>query len=405
LIKMANEYLPSPKILRNYAQVLVDFALGTGRGIKRNEVVLLQYDQMAEPLALAVYRRILEKGAHPILRQNEEAFAKEFYERANRQQLSFFPEKYTRALVDTIDHRLFLMAEANPQLLKGVDPQKIMLANKTKKKLRQWLFEKEDQGKLTWTLALYGTAGAAHEAKLTIEEYWEQIIKACYLNTGDPIKEWKKTFVEVEKIVKALNQMPIDKIRVQAKDTDITYTLGAKRAWMGGSGRNIPSFEIFTSPNWRGTNGVISFDQPLYRYGNLVEGIRLEFKNGKVVRATAKKNETLLKELVKQKNADKVGEFSLTDTRFSKIDKFMAHTLYDENFGGQFGNTHLALGSSYHDCYKGDPKKLKPTDWAKLGYNDSVEHTDIIASANRTVTATLLDGTQKVIYIDGHFRA
>jgi len=398
-----SNYLPSQRILTNYAMVLIDFALSSGEGIKKNEIVLLQYDQPAQPLALAVYQRILQKGGHPILRQAEEAFAKIFYETANNKQLTFFPEKYSRALVDTIDHRLFLMADENPLLLKSINPHKLMLANAAKKKLKEWLFAKEDQGKLTWTLALYGTPGAAKEAGLALEDYWKQIIKACYLNAQDPIKDWRKTFRGVEKIVQTLNKLPIDKIRVVAKDTDLTYTLGEKRVWMGGSGRNIPSFEIFTSPDWRGTNGHIYFDQPLYRYGNLIEGIRLVFKNGKVIEAKAKKNEKLLRELIKQKNADKVGEFSLTDTRFSKIDKFMAHTLYDENFGGKYGNTHLALGSSYHDCYAGKASKLGAQEWAELGYNDSVEHTDIIASSDRRVTVTLPNRTEKLIYSAGHF--
>jgi len=399
----AHLFVPSQRILVNYAKVLIDFALGSGAGIKKNEVVLLQYDQPAEPLALAVYQRILEKGGQPILRQSAERFAKIFYQTATDKQLVFFPEKYSRALVETIDHRLFLMADEDPLLLRKINPQKLILANTAKKKLKEWLFAKEDEGKLTWTLALYGTLGAAREAKLTLEEYWKQIIKACYLNSPNPIQEWQKTSTEINKIVHTLNQLPIAKIHVQAEGTDITYTLGEKRAWMGGSGRNIPSFEIFTSPDWRGTNGYISFDQPLYRYGNLIEGITLQFKNGKVVKALAKKNQKLLEELVKQKNADKVGEFSLTDTRFSKIDKFMAHTLYDENFGGKYGNTHLALGSSYHDCYAGEAAKLKLADWAKLGYNDSVEHTDIIASLDREVTVTLRDGTQRKIYSGGHF--
>lgn len=401
---VSKEHTPSLKTLTNYARVLIDFALGTGKGIKKDEVVLLQYDQPAQPLALAVYQRILESGGHPILRQNEEAFAKVFYQTASDKQLTFFPEKYSRALVDTIDHRLFLMADENPLLLKKIDPQKLILANSAKKKLKEWLFAKEDLGKMTWTLALYGTEGAAKEARLSLKDYWKQIIKACYLNSPDPIKEWQKTFIEVEKIVKTLNKMPIAKIRVQAEGTDLTYTLGKKRAWMGGSGRNIPSFEIFTSPDWRGTNGHIYFDQPLYRYGNLIEGITLVFEKGRVIKATARKNQKLLQELVKQKNADKVGEFSLTDTRFSKIDKFMAHTLYDENFGGKYGNTHLALGSSYHDCYAGEARKLKPVDWARLGYNDSVEHTDIIASLDRKVTVTLVNGSEKLIYSGGHFR-
>ena len=75
--------------------------------------------------------------------------------------------------------------------------------------------------------------------------------------------------------------------------------------------------------------------------------------------------------MVATENADKVGEFSLTDRRFSRITRFMAETLYDENVGGPFGNTHIALGNSYHDCYAGDPAAVAPEEWERLGFNES----------------------------------
>ncbi|MCH8908863.1 MAG: aminopeptidase, partial [Candidatus Heimdallarchaeota archaeon] len=97
-------------------------------------------------------------------------------------------------------------------------------------------------------------------------------------------------------------------------------------------------------------------------------GMFADDKNGKVVKSKAKKNEKVLKEMIKQKNADKVGEFSLTDARFSRITEFMATTLYDENVGGKYGNTHIALGASFHDCYKGDPSKVTKKQWEKMGF-------------------------------------
>ncbi|OGK64814.1 hypothetical protein A2262_01320 [Candidatus Roizmanbacteria bacterium RIFOXYA2_FULL_41_8] len=397
------DYLPSARILKRYSQVLIDFALGSGQGIKKNDVILLQYDQPAKPLAMAVYQRILEKGAHSVVRQHEEDFDKVFYHQASKSQLQFFPKQYSRALVKTIDHRLYLIADEDPLYLKEISPTKIALVNAAKKPLKQWLTDKEDQGKLTWTLALYGTAGMAKQAGLTIGQYWQQIKKACYLNEDEPMAKWQQIFDQTKRIITKLNQLPIGKIRVLAKNTDLTYVLGDKRAWIGGSGRNIPSFEIFTSPDRRGTNGHIYFDFPLYRYGNVIDGIYLEFKNGKVIKARANKNQTLLEQIIKQKNADRVGEFSLTDKRFSQINKFMANTLYDENFGGRFGNTHLALGSSYHDCFRGNPKTMKTADWNKLGYNDSAEHTDIIAKQDRRVEAILKNGQTKIIYQHGSF--
>jgi len=102
-------------------------------------------------------------------------------------------------------------------------------------------------------------------------------------------------------------------------------------------------------------------------------------------------------------NADKIGEFSLTDKRLSRITKFMAETLFDENISGPHGNTHIALGSSYQDSYSGNPAKVTKAGWAKMGFNDSAVHTDIISTSPRTVTAHLSDGSYKVIYQDGIF--
>jgi aminopeptidase len=193
------------------------------------------------------------------------------------------------------------------------------------------------------------------------------------------------------------------KLHAVGPDMDMWYSLGEKRAWHAGSGRNIPSFEIFTSPDWRGTNGWIKINQPLYRYSNKITGIELEFKNGRVVKSRAKTNEKFLKEMIATPGADKIGEYSLTDKRHSRITKFMAETLFDENIGGPYGNSHIALGMSYRDTYAGDVSKLTDKEAARLGFNDSSVHTDIISTTDRTVTAHLKDGSTKVIYKSGQF--
>ena len=396
-------YTPSQKILENYAKVMIDFALGKGKGIKAGEVVYLQYDIEALPLALEVCKRILQKGAHPMIRGIDESFQKIIFENASNDQLKFFPKEYTKSLVATIDHRIYLIAPIDPFLLKNIDPKKIITANSEKQIFRKWLFEKEDQGKLTWTLCLYGTEGMAKEAGLTIQEFWGEIINACYLGSDNPISTWKKTLQQINDLKNKLSKLPVDKFHIISEKTDLYIKLGEKRVWAGGRGANIPSFEIFTSPDWRGVSGKIFFNFPLYRYGNIIENIELEFKNGIVVKATADKNEKLLQEMIKQKNANKIGEFSLTDKRFSKISKFMANTLYDENFGGKFGNSHLAVGASYHDCFAGEAKKMGKKDWERLGFNESIEHCDIINTNPKTVEAIMKDGTKKIIYKNGLF--
>jgi aminopeptidase len=285
-----------------------------------------------------------------------------------------------------------------------VDPKKMMMAQKSRKRVSEWFDKKENQGLYTWTLALYGTPSMAKEAGLSLEDYWNQIINACYLDKPNPIAEWKKISAEVERVAKKLTDLKIEKLHAVGRDMDMRYTIGPLREWEGGSGRNIPSFEVFTSPDWRGTEGWIKFNQPLYYYGPKVENIELHFKKGRVVKATATKNEKLLKEmLATDKGAAQLGEYSLTDKRLSRITKFMAETLFDENMGGSFGNTHLAVGKSYTNTYTGDVAKTSRSAFNKMGFNESAIHVDMISTTDRTVTATLANSKELVIYKNGQF--
>ena len=136
-----------------------------------------------------------------------------------------------------------------------------------------------------------------------------------------------------------------------------------------------------------------------------MEGVRLEFKKGSAVRISAKKGEAFVKKmLVVDKFANKVGEFSLTDKRFSRIDRFMADTLFDENFGGPHGNCHLAVGSAYTYAFAGDPGKLTKARKKALGFNDSSLHWDLVNTEKKRVTAKTRGGRTVAIYEDGMFR-
>jgi aminopeptidase len=396
-------YQPAKKILEKYADVLVNFALNSGKGVKNSEVVLLQIPESAKPILLELHKAVLKAGAHPIIQYIPDGMSRDFFTHANKEQIIFFPAKYLKGRIEEIDHSIMMIADTDKHELEGIDPMMIMDKSKASKPYMDWRNKKENAGKFTWTLGLYGTKAGADEAGMTEKQYWQEIIKACYLNDKEPVKTWQKISAEVERVKNKLDNLKIEKVRIQAKNTDLFITLGENRKWMGGGGRNIPSFEVFISPDCRYTEGYISFNQPLYRYGNLIKDIYLEFKNGKVVKATAKKEEKVLKQMIANKGADMIGEFSLTDSRLSKITKFMAETLFDENMGGKYGNTHIALGSAYKDSYPGNISKVKKNQWEKMGYNDSVVHTDIVSTENRTVTAWLPNGETLVIYKDGKF--
>jgi aminopeptidase len=407
---MKQSYKPSDEILTKYAELLVKFGLQTraGKQLKKGSVVQFTVPEVAKPMYFHLQTAILKSGYQPIgvfvpSNDSDYNFAKNVFDNASKDQLAFYADKYHKGIIEQVDGTIYIIAETDPNALAEVDPKKIMTRAAAMKPAKDLRFKKIDAGKMSWTLGLYGTDAAAKEAGMSTKAYWDQIIKACYLDSDNPVAEWKKINSTVQKTAQKLTDLQIKSVHMVGADVDLHVGIGKDRAWRAGGGNNVPSYEVFTSPNFREINGWIKFNQPLLRYGARIEGIELHFKDGKVTKSSATKNEKVLKEMIKNKGGNQVGEYSLTDARLSRITKFMAETLYDENVGGKFGNSHIALGSAYRDCYVGDPTKVSDTKWEKLGYNDSVVHTDIVTTTDRTVTATLYDGTSKVIYEKGQF--
>jgi aminopeptidase len=392
------------EVLKKYAKVMINFAPWGGKGVQKGESVLLDVNESGRRFLPFLYEEILKAGAHPMVRLHPEGISRTFYEMASEEQLEYFSKNSLLGKIEDTTHWIRILSEYDPLEMQGVDSEKIMKRLQAGKFYKEALFDKCDRGEAFWTLCRYATEGMAAEANLTLDEYWDQIIKACYLDMDDPIACWQENFNKIEFVIDYLNKLDIDWVHVESQNCDLKVRMGEKRKWLGGSGHNIPSFEVFISPDFRGTEGWIKFDQPLYRYGNLIEGIELKFEGGKVVEASAKKNEKVLKDMIAVEGADMVGEFSLTDKRLSRIDRFMADTLFDENYGGEYGNTHIALGAAYKDSYTGDDfDKLKAEDWKNLGFNESAVHTDIVSTVDRVVTAYLKDGSSEVIYKDGMF--
>ncbi len=396
-------FQPEVPVLGKYADLLVKYALNGGEGVRKGEVVQINVPDIAKPLYQEILRAVLESGAHPKTNVQPTGTDKVFFKYASDEQLVFFPDAFKRAEAELIDHQVSIIADIDPTELKDVEPQRLFRTMDARRKFRDWLFAKEQKKKFSWTLALYGTEAMAKEAEMPIEEYWDQIIQACYLDCEDPISEWKKIQTEQNRVKNALDALEIEWLHVEGERINLKVQLGKNRSWLGGSCRNIPSFELFISPDCRGTEGTIFFNQPLYRYGNILRDITLEFKKGIVVRAEAKVGQSVLDAMICRKNAEKIGEYSLTDKRYSRITKFMANTLFDENIGGEYGNTHIALGRAYKDSFPGDMSVPTDKEWESWGYNDSPEHTDIISTEDRTVTATLPNGGKKIIFKDGKF--
>ena len=392
--------------LDRYAEVLL-WGLKTARSgsIKKKDVVLVRYNLPAVKLAEMLYAKLLDMGVHPVVRADiTPAMEVAFYNRSNNPQLVFQPPG-DEVLYKNLNGSIFLYAPESITHLSKTDPARIAKAMVARKYIRDIFTRREELCVFSWTLCAFPTEELARHAGLSLKEYSNQIIRACMLNKKSAVAEWQAIYKDAKDIKKWLNRLKVAAYHVESKNMDITITPGDKRKWIGISGHNIPSFELFLSPDWRGTQGVYYADQPSYRSGNYVEGVRLEFKNGVVKDIQAKSGKSFVaKQLAMDKGANKLGEFSLTDKRFSKINKFMANTLFDENYGGKNGNCHVALGSSYSDTYDGNPKDLTPKQKEKLGFNDSALHWDLVNTEKKKVTAVLTSGKSVTIYEDGKFK-
>ncbi len=392
--------------LERYADILL-WALNTARGrkFKRGEIVLLRFDLEAVSLAENLQAKLLDQGLNPILRLGlTPGMEHHFLEKSNNRQLTFIGPG-ERELHENLNGGIYLHAPASLTHLKDIDPKRIGKAAVARKALRDILRKREDQKAYGWTLCTLPTEALAKQAKLTLRQYTNQIVRACFLDKTDPAGAWREIHGNAMTVKKWLNSMKVRYYHVESKTIDLKVSPGEHRRWVGVSGHNIPSFEVFLSPDWRGTEGVYYANQPSFRSGNYVEGVHLVFRRGKAVDIEAKKGmEFVRKQLSMDKGASRVGEFSLTDRRFSRINRFMANTLYDENYGGKYGNCHLAVGASYSDAFHGDPSKLTEEKKRKLGFNDSALHWDLVNTEKKTVTAHLKTGKRVVIYENGLFR-
>jgi aminopeptidase len=392
--------------LEKYADVLI-WGLTTARTgkFKPYDTILIRYELPALDLAEVIHRKLVEKKFNVVVRAlNNSDMEKNFYDCSDETQRDFIPAGED-VFYQNLNGNIYLSAPESLTHLKDIDPKKITQTAISRKKLREIMERREEQGKFGWTLCTYPTPALAIQAGMSLTQYTRQVIRACFLDETNPVKKWQEIFTNAQSIKRWLNNLPIKTIHLGSKHLDLNIKLGDRRKFIGISGHNIPSFELFTSPDWRGTSGTYHADFPSYRSGNRVEKVTLEFDKGSVIKATASKGEQFLKKMVgMDAGAGRIGEFSLTDIRFSKIDRFMADTLFDENIGGIYGNCHIAIGASYSDTYDGNPKLLTKERKKALGFNDSALHWDLVNTENKTVTATLKNGKSVVIYEKGLFK-
>ncbi len=396
-------YQPSHDILTKYARVLVECWLRGWKWINKGEVVYLYVPEGAINFLPYLQKAVIQAWWHYLSRIWLADSKKQFYELASDEQLWFQPTKYWDWLVDQLDHWIGVWSDVDKFHMSHIDPKKNTIAREAWKYLHKKLDEKEYAGNFSWSTCMYPTVAMANAVWMSLEKYWNNVIEACHLDADDPVQKWKEILADVEIVKSRLNALEVQTLHILGDDVDLHVTVWPEKQWLWWSWRNIPSYEVYVTPDWRGTHGRIQFNQPLYYSWTIIKWIKLRFEKWVVVEHSATENQHVLTEMLQATNGNKIWEFSLTDKRVSRITEVMWDTLFDENIWWEFGNTHIALWNAYKDSFTGDIKNTSKEQRESMWYNDSSIHVDIVSTTDRVVTATLADGSQKVIYQNGMF--
>jgi aminopeptidase len=317
--------------VKNLAKILVGYSIK----VKKGDTVLVSSGTAAEPLVMCVYEELLRKGAFPVIKIMPDRAQEIFFESGKKAHFTTLT-KYQRAVARNCDALIRICDETNTRSLSNVDPKKQVLLGKTFQPLQN------ERRKKPWLITLYPTEAYAQDADMSLKEFEEFVYGATFADCADPIREWKKLSARQTKIVKGLKGT--DEVRIVGRDTDLKFSVkGRKFISSDGSSNNMPSGEIFTSPIETSAEGHISYDFPVCQYGREISGIRLVFRKGVVVEATAEKNGSFLRAMLdSDKGASRLGELGIGTNK--RIQRFTKRILFDEKIGGTI---HLALGSSY----------------------------------------------------------
>lgn len=396
--------------LEKYSEALA-WAAATARGgeLRKSAVVVVTHDPLGLPLAETLYELLIDRGLNPVLRQRRSTrVERAFLDHANPKRLLFRPpgeqELYRAAAAE-----ITIIAPDSLNGLLGVDPAILRRTDEGRRPVLEIVAARERDGELGRTACVYPVPALAEAAGRPLPEYEQALARGCLATVAQPASEWRRVKDVVDGLAARLTAMKIARLVVEgasegAEPFRLIVPVGRKRRWLGVTGRNLPGFEVYFSPDWRGVEGTFHADVPSWRLGGEISSVRLEFKAGRLVGASARRGEDLLiQELKTDPGSCSLGEFSLTDRRISRLDAFMAHPLLDENLGGAHGNCHIALGSAYELSYDGETRLLNDDMKRMLGFNVSNLHWDMVHSGPRQVRAVQESGAEVLLYENGEF--
>ncbi len=332
--------------ISNLAKILVNYSTE----VKENDLVAIVGQPSATPLIREVYREVLRSGGFPYLlplymrplMPGYEGLDQIFLSEANDDQLKHIDVLWMK-VNEEFDVRIDIKSRYNTRSLSNIDPQRMKLRGQAYKGIVQTIFERYASGDLRRVGTLYPTQAYAQEADMSFEEFTEYVYKTTYSDSDDPVAEWKRIHGEQQKLVDWLKGKK--DVKVKGPNIDLELSIDG-RVFINAAGKgNMPCGEIFTGPVEDSVKGWVRFTFPAIYMGREVEGVELLFEHGRVVKASAAKNESLLLSMLDIDDGSRyLGEFAI-GTNY-QMDRFIKEILFDEKIGGTI---HMALGAGYPD--------------------------------------------------------
>lgn len=358
-----------------YAQVLVEYSVNVQPG---DLTIIRATSHEAQPLVKEIYKQVLQKGGHPVVHAAMEGLGETFIKYASDEQLSYI-DPMMELEYKTADKFISIGAPTNTKTMAKADSKKMAKRSAATRELSNLMLKRSAEGSLKWVIADFPTNALAQEAKMSLDDYTDFLIKSCYLHLDNPIEKWREIDREQQRIADYLNSTT--KLHIIGEETDITFNTEGRK-WLNCSGQcNFPDGEIYTSPVEDSANGTIYFDFPQIYRGNEAQKVRLRLENGKVFEASAEKGQDYFLDMINMDEGSRfVGEIAI-GTNYM-IQDITGNILFDEKIGGAI---HMALGASYPEAG---------------GKNVSGLHWDLIKNMKH---GGEIYADDKLIYKDGKF--
>lgn len=327
--------MADPRI-ETWAKVMVQYSTGVQPG----DIVGITGGIAAESLLRALAAEVVRAGGKPVLVPILSGVVPNLIANGSDEQLTYL-SPVERFLRETADVLISVSAETNTKSASALDPARQRVYQGARAELSGTFMRRAAEGSLRWSSTLFPTDAYAQDADMASDDFFNFMLSACKLDQPDPAAAWQELHREQARLIDWLSDKR--EVHLLGPDTDLTLSI-AGRAWVNSDGhRNFPSGEIFTGPVETSASGHVRFSFPVVTAGREIADIRLRFEQGKVVDASAIKNEDyLLSTLDTDPGARFLGEFAF-GTNFG-ITRFTKNILLDEKIGG---TVHMALGGGY----------------------------------------------------------